>query len=330
MKGGAVVFIRTVTGDINPKNLGFTHCHEHLFTYRIEGVELPAHLLIDSCSSSRKEARAFRKIGGSGVVDAQPFGAGRNARFLRRLSRDAKLHVIGATGFHKPSFYPKGFWVNDADIDEIAELLISEINQGMYEYDPVDPFKARSDIKAGIIKIATGEKGFTPLSEKIFRAAVKAHRVTGAPIMTHTELSQFGLEQAQFLMEAGVGPEHIIISHMDRVIDIEKNAGLAERGVFLEYDTIARFKYHSNEDEVRLILEMVKRGFGRRILLGMDTTRERMQAYGGEVGLTYIKSTFLPMLSGAGIGGEHADNFMVHNPRAALSFARPVEVKENG
>ncbi len=325
-----MAFIRTVTGDIKPKKLGFTHCHEHLFTYRIDGVELPENLLIDSCSSSGREAHAFRKIGGGAIVDAQPFGAGRNARFLRKLSRDTKLYVIGATGFHKPSFYPRGFWVNDADTDEIADLLISEINQGMYEYDPVDPFKVRSNIRAGIIKIATGEKGFTPLSEKIFRAAVRAHRVTGAPILTHTELSQFGLEQAQFLIEAGVAPEHIMISHMDRVIDIEKNAGLAELGVFLEYDTIARFKYHSNEDEVRLIGEMVGRGFGRRILLGMDTTRERMKAYGGEIGLTYIKSTFLPMLSEAGIGAQHAEDFMVHNPRAALSFARSVEVKENG
>ena len=119
--------------------------------------------------------------------------------------------------------------------------------------------------------------------------------------MTHTELSQYGLEQAQFLIEAGIAPEHIMISHMDRVIDIEKNAGLAELGVFLEYDTIARFKYHSNEDEVKLISEMVGRSFGRQILLGMDTTRERMQAYGGEIGLTYIKATFLPENRAQGI-----------------------------
>lgn len=330
MKGGVLAFIRTVTGDIKPEKLGFTHCHEHLFTYRIEGVELPAHLLIDSCSRSRKEARAFRKIGGGAIVDAQPFGAGRNARFLRKLSRDTKLHIIGATGFHKPAFYPKDFWVTDADTDEISDLLISEIDHGMYEYDPFDPFKVRSDIRAGIIKIATGEKGLNSLSEKIFSAAARAHRVTGAPVMTHTELSQYGMEQAQFLIEAGVDPGHIIVSHMDRVIDVERNAGLAELGVFLEYDTIARFKYHSNEDEVALISEMVKRGFRRRILLGMDTTRERMTAYGGEIGLTYIKSNFLPMLAEAGVGGEYAEDFMVHNPRAVLSIAPPVEVKENG
>ena len=80
--------------------------------------------------------------------------------------------------------------------------------------------------------------------------------------MTHTELSQFGYEQIEFLANAGVSPEHIIVSHMDRVIDVDSNSRLAGMGVFLEYDTIARYKYHSDEDEVALIGEMVKQGFG--------------------------------------------------------------------
>ena len=49
--------------------------------------------------------------------------------------------------------------MNTAGTDEIADLLISEIRDGMYEYDPADPFKVQSNIRAGIIKIATGEEG---------------------------------------------------------------------------------------------------------------------------------------------------------------------------
>jgi phosphotriesterase-related protein len=292
------LFIRTVTGDISSEALGFTHCHEHLFTGRIEGVELEERLLIDSYRNSRKEARAFRRLGGRAIVDAQPFG-----------------------GFHTSRFYPRDSWVNTAGTDEIADLFISEIVEGMYEYDPANPFKVQSGIRAGIIKIATGERGLTPLYEKIFRAAVKAHRITGAPIITHTELAQFGHEQAVLLTEAGVSPEHIIISHMDRVIDVDSNARLAEMGVFLEYDTIARFKYHSDEDELSFIGEMVAQGFGDRILLGMDTTRERMKAYGGEIGLDYIMATFLPMLTATGLESRYAEGFMIGNPRRALSFA---------
>jgi phosphotriesterase-related protein len=91
-------------------------------------------------------------------------------------------------------------------------------------------------------------------------------------------------------------------------------------GVFLEYDTIARYKYHSDEDELMLIGEMVKQDFGEQVLLGLDTTRERMKAYGGSIGLDYIAARFLPMLAGAGIGENHAEDFMVNNPRKALRF----------
>ena len=314
------MFIRTVTGDILPEALGFTHCHEHLFTGRIEGVGLEKRMLLDSFRKSRREARVFHKCGGRGIVDAQPFGAGRDAATLKRISEQTGIHIVSSTGFHKTFFYPREFWAETADMDEITALFVSEIEEGMYEYNEVDPFKKRGSVRAGIIKIATGEQGLTPLYEKVFRAAAKAHGMTGAPIMTHTELSKFGYEQIVFLNEEGVGSEHIIVSHMDRIIDVESNVRLAGTGVFLEYDTIARYKYHSDEDELMLIGEMVKRGFGEQVLLGLDTTRERMKAYGGSIGLDYIAATFIPMLADAGIGGNHAQDFMVNNPRRALSF----------
>jgi phosphotriesterase-related protein len=255
-------------------------------------------------------------------VDAQPFGAGRNPRNLHRLSRATGVVVIGSTGFHKAYFYPEDFWGLDAGVDEVAELFISEIETGMYDYNRTDSFKRRSDIRAGIIKIATGAEGLTPYYEKVFRAAARACRATGAPVMTHTELSRFGAEQVEFLTGEGVNPESIILSHMDRVIDVEANATLAERGVYLEYDTIGRLKYHSNEDEVALIRSMVDRGYGGRILLGLDVTRDRMRAYGGEVGLVYISASFLPMLKEAGLDGRTVDRFMRENPRKALTFKK--------
>jgi phosphotriesterase-related protein len=307
-------------GDIEPGKLGYTHCHEHIFTCRIEGVNLPGRLIVDSWSRSKKEAGDYKEKGGEAIVDVQPFGAGRNAGFLYRLSRKTGVHVIGSTGLHKTYFYPDNFWSYKADSDELARLFISEINEGMYAYDPVDPFRKRSDIPAGIIKIATDENGLTPYYTTVFKAAAQAHRATGVPIITHTELSQHGLEQVEFLLAAGVRPSSIIISHLDRIIDAERDARIAELGVFLEYDTIARFKYHSDEDEVGLIKEMVERGYGDRILLGLDTTRDRLRAYDGEIGLDYILTSFMPMLGMGGLDRPVIDGFMTENPRRALVF----------
>ena len=128
------MFIRTVAGDIKPEDLGFTHCHEHLFTGRIEGVDVEKHLILDSLRRSKREARRYVRQGGSGLVDAQPFGAGRDAMALKNISLSTGLHIVSATGFHKTMFYPEHSWVETADKEEVADLLVSEITEGMYEY----------------------------------------------------------------------------------------------------------------------------------------------------------------------------------------------------
>lgn len=139
-------------------------------------------------------------------------------------------------------------------------------------------------------------------------------------MITHTELSTFGTEQAEYLIDKGVRPESIIISHMDRVIDTQKNIELAHLGVFLEYDTIARLRYHSDDEEVSLIKTMIDHGFERQILLGMDSTRERSLSYGGSPGLEYILTAFLPMLQKGGIESGSIVTIMVNNPKNALTF----------
>ena len=150
------------------------------------------------------------------------------------------------------TIYRPDFWSSEATFYEISDLFVSEIKDGMYEFHPTHPFHKRGEVRAGVIKIATEDEGITLYYKKVFDAAVAAHKKTGAPIITHAENCSIGIEQAEYLLKSGVEPESIMISHMDRVVDIEKNLQLAKLGVFIEYDTIGRFKYHSNEDEIVL------------------------------------------------------------------------------
>ncbi len=314
------MFVRTVAGDTSAKELGFTHCHEHLFVFPTDGVSLPERLIADDFQKSKEEVVRFQGAGGGALVDAQPFAAGRNATLLLRLSEETGVHIIASTGLHKNMFYPDGFWSGSAGKWDLTDLFVSEIDGGMYEYDFSNPFGRRCPIKAGIIKIAAESEGLTGYYRKVFDAAIEAHRETGAPIMTHTELSQAGKEQAEYLTAGGVPAECIIISHMDRVVDMDMNIELARLGVFLEYDTIARFKYHPEVEEIDLIRRMVKEGFAGQILFGMDTTRDRMLSYGGSFGLEYIRRRFIPELEEYGISEEDIHKIMVENPRRALSF----------
>jgi phosphotriesterase-related protein len=297
--------IRTVLGDIADRGLGYTHCHDHLFVFKTFDVSLPERLIIDSYEKTKKEVLKFKQRGGGAIVDAQPFGAGRHPLFLKRVAEDTGVHIVSSTGLHKTSFYRNNFWSFDAPVNDIAELFISEIENGMFEYDYKNPFRKQNPIKAGVIKIATESEGLTPYYRKVFDAAVQAHKTTGAPILTHTELSTHGMEQADYLIRGGVQSHKIIISHMDRTIDTKKNIELAGLGVFLQYDTISRFRYHSDKEEVSLIKTMIEEGFENQILFGMDSTRDRYPSYKGKLGLDYVISTFLYQYFSARLSGSH-------------------------
>lgn len=185
--------VRTVLGDRSPEVLGKTHCHDHLFVFRTAGVTLPDKIIIDNYEKTREEVTIFKVKGGGALVDVQPFGVGRHVQFLQKLVKDTGVQIIAATGFHKASFYNDRFWSFPASVHDITDLFISEIEEGMYEYDYTDPFQRQSSIKAGVIKIATERDGLTDYYKKVFDAAVHAHRATGAPLITHTEISRWGI-----------------------------------------------------------------------------------------------------------------------------------------
>lgn len=314
------MFIRTISDDIVPKGLSCTHCHEHLFVFPIENVLLPERLILNDYQKIRDEIVRFKELGGNAIVDVQPFGAGRHAVLLEQLSHETGLWIIASTGLHKTMFYQPNFWAYSASISELADLFISELEEGMYAYDYHDPFQRKSELRAGMIKIATEKDGLTAYYKKVFEAASIAHKETGAPIITHTELSTWGVEQVQYLLEHGVSNESIIISHMDRVIDINNNIKIAELGVFLEYDTIARYTYHSDDEEALLLKKMGEMGFSSQILIGMDSTRERLKAYGGPIGLDYSLQTFIPLLRKKGIDENYIKQITIKNPQRALTF----------
>ena len=163
-------FVRTVLGDIRPEELGNTSCHDHLVVRRVNGTNLPQKLVLDEYEKTQEELRAFVSQGGRTVVDAQPFGAGRDVEALRRLCKRTGVHIIASTGFHTRFFYPREFWAYDASVEEIAALFISEIEEGAYRFDPADPFASRSGIRAGIIKVANISVKRKFLAGKLIRA----------------------------------------------------------------------------------------------------------------------------------------------------------------
>ena len=137
--------------------------------------------------------------------------------------------------------------------------------------------------------------------------------------MLHTEIGVGALGAIDLLGSIGLPPERIIICHVDRqAADLEIHLKIARTGVFLDYDTIGRFKYHDDASEIHLIQQMIAAGFLEQILLSLDTTASRFASYGGEIGLDYLLRHFLPALRNAGLSTPDCLQMTCINPAKAL------------
>jgi phosphotriesterase-related protein len=312
--------ITTVLGDIAPERFGFCQSHEHLCIAPGYPAFGSPELCIDDVEKSCGELNRYHRAGGSAVVDAQPLGCGRDASMLREISEKSGVHIIASTGLHKMGYYPGGHWIYSAGADDITRLYLTELTRGMYiDGDSAFP-EGQCAYRAGQIKTALDAGTFTPQYEKLFTAAAEAAKASGTALMVHIEKDSAPLGLADFLYRQGMELERVIFCHMDRAIaDIAVHREICSRHISLEYDTIGRPKYHDDEHEIGIILEMVQAGYEKQMLMSLDTTRARLQSYGGVPGLTWILEGFIPLLRRHGITDEQVRLFFTENPARAFS-----------
>lgn len=300
------LIIRTVLGDITPDALGICLPHEHLYGQPPAEFSEPS-LILDDESGATDEMRAFYQAGGRAIVEMTTPDYGRDAGAVQRISRASVVHVITATGHNKEKFSASYL---QASIEEMTERFIREVTEGM------DGTNAR----AGVIKASSTLNEISPLAEKLFRAAARAHHATGAPISTHTEAGTMALEQVEILKSEGVHPSHIIIGHLDRKLEIDYHLKLAATGVYFGYDQIGKAKYYPDEQRADSIIELVKVGYSKQILLAGDIARWTGWRKHGGTGFTHILQNFVPLLRERGVLQAAIDDLLIHNPARVLAF----------
>ena len=118
-------------------------------------------------------------------------------------------------------------------------------------------------------------------------------------------------------------PSSLLLSHLDRNLDLYVHEDVAHAGAYLIYDGISRVEIHSDMEIIELMRHMLEEGYSRQVLLGMDMGKRSMwRSYGGGPGITYIGNTFLVKLRRAGLTQEPIDAFTYHNPTEALAFRK--------
>ncbi len=312
-------FVRTVLGDIAPESMGLTYAHEHIIIEAsFPTVQNPEFLLNDVDKVSQ-ELEAVYRGGGRTMVDTMPANCGRNVLKLAEVSRRSGIHIIVPTGIHLEQYYPPHHWRYQYNEDQLTRLFIADVEEGIDQYDYAGPIIERTPHRAGMIKLATGDEKFTPHQEMIFRAVVNAHRETGVPILTHTNYGRWALEQALLFDKLGADLGHVVLSHVDRYVDVDYHREVLQTGVRVEYDSAFRWK-EGQENGTYHLLKALLPQYAAQITIGMDAAKYTYwRSYGGTPGLDFLLTTFRQDLETMELSAYYSE-IMYDTPQKLYTF----------
>jgi phosphotriesterase-related protein len=265
------------------------------------------------------ELNDVRAAGGRVLVEATPIGLGRRPELLHQLARDSGLVIVATSGFHKEAYYPVDHWVRKATTEQMVDLVLTDVRDGMDGTDFATPWRAPTEIRAGMMKVATELHHMTALQRRMFTAVAQVHMLTGAPITTHCEAGTLGLEQVACLTDMGVAARSISVGHVDKNPDLGYLRAIAETGAFLVFSNPGRVKYGPDDLWLTLMGRLAEDGHLRQLLVGGDMApRSMWRSYGGGPGIGWLFSGFYARLRD-GLGDDLADAVTIDNPRRALA-----------
>lgn len=337
--------IQTVTGMITKEQAGIITPHEHVFIELtaffeerpLRDVEKPAeepvamdklgilnrdpyalkdNLRMDSFETQKKEILRFRRAGGGTIVDATMPGIGRDPKLLQRISQETEIPIVMGTGFYVCSTLPEA--MKAMSEAEIADMMIAEIRTGA----------EGTDIRAGVIGEIGISEVFNEEERRVLRAAAIAHKATGTSVLVHINpWTVNGLEAAQILLENGVPPKKIAISHVDVEDNMEYIHALLNLGVYIEFDNFGKEYFVDREarrdgyglfvhdtDRVACLRTLIGEGYTEQILLSCDVCLKTcLRTYGGW-GYDHVLTNIVPMMEEAGISENAIHQMLTVNP----------------
>ena len=281
---------------------GYTWVHEHLHI-DLSGFKNNLDCRLDQYDLICQEMKDLRASGVSNIIEMTNRYMGRNPQFMLDLMRDTGINVVACTGYYQDAFFPEH--VAAHSVEQLAQEMVDEIVIGI----------DGTELKAGIIaEIGSSEGVITPLEEKVFIAAARAHIETGRPISTHTSFSTMGVEQLVLLQAHGVDLSRVTVGHCDLKDNLDNILRMIELGAYVQFDTIGKNNYYPDEKRIAMLHAIRDRGLLSHVMLSMDITRRsHLKANGGN-GYDYLLTTFIPPLRQSGFSQADVDMMLRDNP----------------
>ncbi len=297
--------IRTILGDIEPNELGYTMPHEHLYDDpSVGGFNDEDHKLNDY-DKAKQMLDEFKAIGGSAIGEASTKHWGRKTEGIAKLSKESGIHVLCCTGYLCEAQCDMEKWVEHKTVNDLIDEMVEEVMVGM----------DGTEYKAGWIKAGSSYNYISEREERILRAAAQASIITGAPVHTHTSTGTMGLEQIEIMKKEGLDLEHFCLAHVSRNPDYWYHKKMLDEGVYLIYDGPGKAKYYTDEVLIELLKKLVKDGYEDKLMLSNDMgKRSHHTVYGKGPGWQFIKTKFIPRLLDEGFSEEIIHKFMYDNP----------------
>jgi phosphotriesterase-related protein len=311
-------FVQGVLGPIDAERLGATLVHEHL-TFRVPGSELDARFVFDREAALSIAQRDLDRAASSGLktlVDATPIEMGRDPQFLAEVAKRTGVNVVCATGLYNVDYGVPTYFRNMSS-EEIAAWYVRDLVEGI----------DGTDIRAGVIKVATAGAELLPLEETILRAAALASIETNTSIVTHTS-GAGGDVQARFLLDQGVDPTRLGIGHVDHKDStpryLEK---ILKLGVFLTFDRVGYAVFLSESLRAGLLAGLIDAGYHDQLLLSMDAISAwqgpSFAVHTSEAPFSYLLDGFVERLFRFGLTRESVDHLLVSNAGRFLTGPNP-------
>ncbi|HGP0312019.1 phosphotriesterase-related protein [Citrobacter freundii] len=281
---------------------GYTWVHEHLHI-DLSGFKNNLDCRLDQYDLICQEMKDLRALGVSNIIEMTNRYMGRNPQFMLDLMRDTGINVVACTGYYQDAFFPEH--VAARSVEQLAQEMVDEIVIGI----------DGTELKAVIIaEIGSSEGVITPLEEKVFIAAARAHIETGRPISTHTSFSTMGVEQLVLLQAHGVDLSRVTVGHCDLKDNLDNILRMIELGAYVQFDTIGKNNYYPDEKRIAMLHAIRDRGLLSHVMLSMDITRRsHLKANGGN-GYDYLLTTFIPQLRQSGFSQADVDMMLRDNP----------------